>query len=80
MSRSDTDTDNSNFYTCKYVLELELGLRWETWFNDDNYRLSIQAGWEQQTWINWSQFIFRVDNSNRDFSMHGLNLKFRFDF
>jgi hypothetical protein len=45
--------DNDSFYTIKYVGEMELGLRWEMWFYDDNYHFAIQAGWEEQVWVNW---------------------------
>ena len=78
--RGILNIDNDNIYTCKYIAELELGLRWETWFYDDNYHFAIQAGWEQQTWINWSAFQEVLDTSYHDFSVQGLNLKFRFDF
>lgn len=79
-SRGLAHIDNDNVYTCKYVAELELGLRWETWFYDDNYHFAIQAGWEQQTWINWSAFSKNLDIASNDMSLQGLNLKFRFDF
>ena len=72
--------DNDNHYAVKYIGELELGLRWETWFYDDNYHFAIQAGWEQQVWINWAPSIEFLDESWDDLSFHGLNLKFRFDF
>jgi len=74
------NTDSDNLYTCKYVGELELGLRYEIWFYDDNYHFAIQAGWEQQVWVNWSQFAQILDNHNQDLALQGLNLKFRFDF
>lgn len=72
---------NDNFYTVKYVGEMELGLRWEIWFYDDNYHFAIQAGWEEQVWLNWGQFpAANQQQVEHDLSLHGLNLKFRFDF
>ncbi len=79
-SRGLANIDNDNIYTCKYIAELELGLRWEIWFYDDNYHFAIQAGWEQQTWINWSAFNELLYGIPNDMSLQGLNLKFRFDF
>ncbi|QVL57596.1 MAG: autotransporter outer membrane beta-barrel domain-containing protein [Simkaniaceae bacterium] len=79
-SRGLANIDSDNLYTCKYIAELELGLRWETWFYDDNYHFAIQAGWEQQTWVNWSAFHELLYSMTNDFSVQGLNLKFRFDF
>lgn len=77
---SAINIDNDDFYTCRFVSELELGLRWETWFYDDNYHFAIQAGWQQQNWINLSNFHQVLDSGTTDFSTQGLNLKFRFDF
>ncbi|QVL57595.1 MAG: hypothetical protein KFB93_00530 [Simkaniaceae bacterium] len=79
-TRGFINVDNDNVYTCKSIIELELGLRWETWFYDDNYHFAIQAGWEQQTWMGWSAFGELLDTVYHDFSVQGLNLKFRFDF
>jgi len=67
-------------YRIRYVGELELGLRWETWFYDDNYHFAIDAGYEQQVWINNGVFIRFGSNEQGDLSLNGLNLKFRFDF
>ncbi|NGX51218.1 MAG: hypothetical protein K1060chlam2_01080 [Chlamydiae bacterium] len=68
-------------YSIKYLGELELGVRWEIWFYDDNYHFAIQAGWEEQVWINWNTFIqFGDIDTWNDLNFHGLNLKFRFDF
>ena len=72
--------DENNFYSVNYVGELELGLRWEMWFYDDNYHFAIQAGWEEQVWLSWLRTPELVDESTHDLSFHGLNLKFRFDF
>jgi hypothetical protein len=73
---------NTNYdaYRVRYVGELELGLRWELWFYDDNYHFSVQAGWEEQVWINYGSNIRLYNDAQGDLSLHGLNLKFRFDF
>lgn len=75
-------TDTNNHYTCRFVSELELGLRWETWFYDDNYHFSIQAGWEQQVWHDWSLLFDGTASSERfnNLSTQGLNLQLRFGF
>jgi len=67
-------------YRIRNVAEFELGLRWETWFYDDNYHLAIEAGWEEQIWSNYGSFIRLSNDGQSDLSLHGLNLKFRFDF
>lgn len=80
MSTTLINTHDDNFYSVKYVGEIELGLRWETWFYDDNYHIAIQLGWEEQVWISWGHFVEFVDEKWHDLNLHGLNLKFRFDF
>jgi hypothetical protein len=68
-------------YSVKWIGEIELGLRWEIWFYDDNYHFAIQAGWEEQVWLNWNLLNTRWDPDHwEDLNFHGLNLKFRFDF
>lgn len=73
--------NNNSWYTVKYIGEMEIALRWETWFYDDNYHFAIQAGWENQVWINWGQVpVVYQQQTEHDLTLHGLNLKFRFDF
>lgn len=74
----NTVVEANDNYTIKHLLELELGLRWETWFYDDSYHLAIQAGWEQQVWSNWVRLA--ASTAAEDLNLHGLTLKFRFDF
>lgn len=73
------NTNNSS-YGVRFIGEFELGLRWEIWFYDDNYHFAIQAGWEEQIWINYGNFIRLYNDVSGDLNMHGLNLKLRFDF
>ena len=82
---NDTDTvtfvnTNNSSYAVRFVGEFELGLRYEIWFYDDNYHFAIQAGWEQQVWVNYGNFIRLYNDVSGDLNMHGLNLKLRFDF
>jgi len=79
-SKTYFNVSNDDLYAVKYIGEMELGLRWEMWFYDDTYHFAIQAGWEQQVWVNWGQFVQILDHINHDLSLHGPNLKFRFDF
>lgn len=79
-ARAIQNGGSGHTYTCRYVAELDIGLRWETWFYDDNYHFAIQAGWEQQNWINWSQFERLGNLNSMDMSLQGPNLKLRFDF
>lgn len=72
---------NNNFHTIKPVMEWGIGLRWETWFSDDDYHFLIQAGWEEQYWTEMNQHMHNMEESNHgDMDLMGLTVKFRFDF
>lgn len=73
-------TENS-FHTVKPVLELFLGLRWDTWFCDEDFHFSADIGWEEQMWWNQNQF-YRVyeEGAHGDLGFQGLTIHFRFDF
>lgn len=63
------------------VLEMELGLRYDYWFSDDEYRFRIGASWENQLWFNQNHFLgVHSDFVNGDLSLQGLTLNLRFDF
>lgn len=61
-----------------FNIDLMLGFKGEWWFYDDTYHLSAQAGWENQLWLHYGNFIFI--NGNGDLSFSGLTAKLRFDF
>jgi len=77
-----TYNTEKNFHSIKGVLELAMGLRGEWWFADERYHFLIQAGWEEQVWINHNQFIKMhfVESAHGDMLLQGFVLKARFDF
>ena len=70
----------NNFHTIEPIFEWEIGLRWETWWCDDDYHFSIEAGWEEQTWLGQNQFISTGSNGDNLLSLQGLTTGIRFDF
>jgi len=74
------NTENQ-FHTLKPIMELFLGMRYDTWFCDEDFHFSLEAGWEEQIWWNHNQY-FRVyeEGSHGDLVFQGLTLKARFDF
>ncbi len=71
----------NDFHTVKPVMSLEMGLRYETWFSDDDYHFLIQAGWSEAVWSNFNQlFSLLEQGSHGDFTLQGLTVKARFDF
>jgi hypothetical protein len=74
------DTTN-NFYTLKPILECTIGLRGDVWWNDDDCHFGIEAGWEEQVWWSFNQFIkLTEEGAHGDLTLHGLTVKARFDF
>ncbi len=71
----------SNRYKVKFMGEMQLGLRWEIWFYDDNYHFAVQVGWYENVWVNHMTFLDQNRRDNYyDMNMHGLDVRFRFDF
>ncbi len=69
-------------FTLKPVLEMLLGMRWETYTCDNAFHFAVDAGWEMQWWPDQNQFLKRtlIETAGGDLFMQGLTLKFRFDF
>lgn len=74
-------TENE-FHSLKALLEFGIGLRGEWWFMDDRYHFLIQAGWEEQVWINFNHLVVTQNDAanNGDLILQGLTIKVRFDF
>ncbi len=71
---------SEKFRTLQPIIELTLGLRWETWCSQEKYHISLQAGWENQVWFNQNRYITMGDDHSGDLTMQGLTLKGRFGF
>ncbi len=86
VSNFQTYNQGSEFKVISPVLELVLGIRFDWWFSNDDYRFRLQAGWENQTWFNQNNFgevvttqqIFNTNGTN--LTLQGLTLEVRFDF
>jgi hypothetical protein len=63
-------------YGLQNVIDIQMGLRWQMQFDDNTMGILIQAGWDQQVWINHAQFTNQASN----LSVQGLDVKFSFDF
>jgi len=72
----------SDFYTLTPVLEIMIGLRAETWFSNDDFHVSLDAGWEGQVWWSQNQYIQLRSEANHEGNMvlQGLTIKLRLDF
>lgn len=67
---------NNIFWNVMPMLELALGLRWETWF-ECNWNFRLQAAWEQQVWFAHNYMFSMGQNlyAAGDYSMQGLTVK-----
>lgn len=54
-----------SFKSSKAVLDLQLGIRWQTFFCNSNNRFAVLAGWEQHIFINQNQ-LKRFHSINTD--------------
>ena len=84
--RQDTYEDPSNprakvarykrhLETLTEVLELGLGLRYDTTFFVGDYAFFLQAGWEEQIWFNQNQYLDSRDTRSGNLTLHGLSIK-----
>ncbi len=72
---------NFNQRPINAILEMQLGLRHDFWFCDNDYHVSIAAMWEEQVWINHERFIkFFSNEVLGNFYLHGFTFNLRFDF
>ncbi|MCH9612061.1 MAG: hypothetical protein S4CHLAM102_05440 [Chlamydiia bacterium] len=73
--------NSGSYHIVTPVLEMALGLRWDTWISNEEFHFMLQAGWELQEW--WSQNNFNnvyADGVRGDMTLQGLTIKARFDF
>jgi hypothetical protein len=63
------------------VLEMGIGLTYDTGISNDQYHFSLSAGWELQDWINYNEILALVQlGSKGDLVMQGFTAEARFDF
>ncbi|MCB1107874.1 MAG: hypothetical protein KDK76_07250 [Chlamydiia bacterium] len=78
--QTTTVRTKSSPYQLHGVTEFQLGIMGEWWFYNNDFHLAVSAAYEQQVWINYGAMIYLIDREGGDLSLHGLTLKFRFDF
>lgn len=75
-------------YGIQSIFDVEMGIRWQMSFDDNTYAFLLQAGWEEQIWLNHTRFI-RVtgdqtpvasNSQTGDLSLQGFTIRARFYF
>lgn len=73
---TDLSNEYQSLHTISPVLELLMGVRYDYKFSNDDYRIRLQAGWEEQVWFNHNHFNKQFGNLN----LQGFTLQARLDF
>ncbi|MBI3237036.1 MAG: hypothetical protein HYZ48_04985 [Chlamydiales bacterium] len=79
---------NWSFRTTRAIADLELGLRFDSWTNDERVHFRIQAGWEHHIYFSQNQFMRFVSSdaignfigNQGDLTLQGWTLAARLDF
>ncbi len=71
---------SNDVHTIEPVLELGLGLMYQTWWHNDDYQFTIAAGWEEQVWFQHNQNINIGSPRQGNFTLQGLTVKVGFEF
>jgi len=79
---------HDNIYTLIPVIDLAVGLRWESTLWNDAYRLLFDLGWENHTWIDFNKFSFKINeqgtssysNLDGNLTLSGIRFRARFEF
>ena len=69
---------DGDVYSIEPIVDLQIGFRYQDWFEEGNYHLLIQAGWENQVWVLHNHYL-KIDHAG-DLFMQGLVVRVRFDF
>lgn len=76
-------------HVSRAIADLELGLRWDRMFFEDQFHLQIQGGWEQHIYFGMNQFAVSLSDTGNvgrswanqgDLTMQGWTLSVRVDF
>lgn len=90
-SRSDSSTvadtslnpvsASNQIHSATPVLELAIGIRKDQWFLNNRLHVGVQAGWEEQIWLDQNQFASNLGtSSDGNLVLQGLTVRLRFDF
>lgn len=77
-----------SYRTTRAIADLALGLRFDSWTDDERVHFRIQAGWEHHVYFSQNQFVRFVDDvaignfigNQGDLTLQGWTLSARLDF
>lgn len=82
VDTTQTALANVDSFNVKYkektitpVIELGLGLRYDTTFHNDDFMFMLQAGWEEQIYMDQLHFFDAHDRVNENLTVQGLTIK-----
>lgn len=69
------------YHTMIPTIDTFLGLKWEKWFDCNQFSLSLQLGWQERIYVNFNQMQSAFSRGScADFSVSGLDLQLRLGF
>ncbi|MBM3198299.1 MAG: hypothetical protein FJZ58_03480 [Chlamydiae bacterium] len=75
-----TCNNKTNLQKMIPVVEYGLGLNYTTWFYEDTCQFSMQAGWEQQVWMDYNNLLDISYVVGGNMNIQGLTVKMGFAF
>jgi hypothetical protein len=73
-------TQDNRLFEVLPIFELGIGFDYSMWFNNNTCLFVARAGWEQQMWLDFNQFVLPLNRLHGNLSLHGLTIKFGFTF
>lgn len=70
----------SRIHNISAVVEMALGVRYDVFFPDEDYRFRAEASWESQRWFDQNHFLYISGYEEGDLSFQGFTLTFALDF
>ena len=73
-----TSTQEQTNYKFAPLLCFELGMKYEVYFDENQYCFTLQAGWESKWYSDW--LYDAIERNTNSLTLGGLEVKARFDF
>ena len=81
MAQLSVQSASYHNHTAAPVLGLALGIKKDQWFYNNRFHVAVQAGWEEQIWLDQNQLLQdRGAAPPSNLVLQGLSVRLRFDF
>lgn len=80
LSNITTLNTDGRIFEILPIYELGFGIEYMHWFHNDACLFFLKAGWEEQIWSEFNQFVLPYDRLHGDLSLHGIDVRMGFTF